>query len=223
MLTKRFEIKQGNVNLQERTFEGYAATFDKDLVDDIIHQGAFQKSINEAFPANRIKVLWQHDEPIGIPIEMKEDTYGLWVKAKVSKTALGDEALELMKDGVIDRMSIGFRIPIGKSEIDDYGVRHIKEVQLMEFSAVTFPANEGAIITAVKDIERALEKGVKVSNKEDLITHLKGIKTKCGLDGKCHSEPSPDTHKSFEPSVDTQTAAALKASFDDFSNYFKKL
>mgnify|MGYP000867376569 CR=1 FL=1 len=43
----------------------------------------------------------QHAQPIGIPVEMREDAKGLWVKARVSKTALGDEALvELMRDSV---------------------------------------------------------------------------------------------------------------------------
>ena len=47
------------------------------------------------------KVLWQHAQPIGIPVEMREDAKGLWVKVRVSKTALGDEALELMRDSVV--------------------------------------------------------------------------------------------------------------------------
>ena len=42
----------------------------------------------------------QHAQPIGIPVEMREDAKGLWVKVRVSKTALGDEALELMRDSV---------------------------------------------------------------------------------------------------------------------------
>ena len=84
MIYKSFVIKQDNVNLEERTFEGYAATWDKDLVDDIIYPGAFTKSIQEAFPAGKIKILWQHYEPLGMPLEMKEDSYGLFVKGKVS-------------------------------------------------------------------------------------------------------------------------------------------
>ena len=210
MIYKSFIIKQGDVDVEGRTFEGYAATWDKDLVDDIIHPGAFTKSIQEAFPAGRIKILWQHYDPIGMPLEMKEDNYGLYVKGKVSKTRLGDEALELMKDGVVSSMSIGFNIPYGKSEIDEDGIRHIREVKLKEFSPVTFPANEAAIITGVKDIENALDSGVKIDNPDAIIKSLKNIKARCNP-----LEPQSCT-QDLEPSkvIDTQTINAVNASFD---------
>jgi HK97 family phage prohead protease len=175
MELKTYELKDSSVDMDERTFKGYASTWDEDKVGDVIHQGAFMKSISEAFPAKRIKVLWQHSEPLGMPTEMYEDNYGLYVKGKVSKTRLGDEALELMRDGVVDRMSIGFMIPQGKSDYDEDGVRHIREVKLMEFSPVTFPANEAAIITGVKNIEQALEFAT-VSDYPALIKRLDNLK-----------------------------------------------
>jgi HK97 family phage prohead protease len=175
MELKAYELKDSYVDMDERTFKGYASTWDEDQVGDVIHQGAFIKSISEAFPAKRIKVLWQHSEPLGMPTEMYEDNYGLYVKGKVSKTRLGDEALELMRDGVVDRMSIGFMIPQGKSDYDEDGVRHIREVKLMEFSPVTFPANEAAIITGVKNIEQALEYA-QVSDYPALIKRLDNLR-----------------------------------------------
>ena len=219
MVYKGFIIKQDQVNVEERTFEGYAATFDKDLVDDIIHPGAFTKSIQESFPVGKIKILWQHYEPLGMPIEMYEDTYGLFVKGKVSKTRLGDEALELMKDGVVSSMSIGFNIPYGKSEIGEDGVRHIREVILKEFSPVTFPANEAAIITGVKAIEDALDSGVKVDNPDAIIKSLKNIKAKCNPlePHSCTQDPEPSVK------LDTQTVIDLKASFEAFSTHIKNL
>jgi len=152
MELKSIEFKADNVNIEERTFEGYASTWDLDKIDDVIHQGAFAKSIQEAFPKGKIKVLWEHSKPLGMPLEMREDAKGLYVKAKVSKTKLGDEALELMRDGVVSTMSIGFSIPKDKSYIDEKGVRHITEVKLFEFSPVTFPCNDEAIITRVKSL-----------------------------------------------------------------------
>lgn len=169
---KAVTLKESSVDMDARTFEGYAATWDLDQVADVIHPGAFSKSIREAFPAKRIKVLWQHRDPIGIPIEMREDEKGLWVKGRISKTALGDEALELMRDEVVDRMSIGFSIPAGKAEMDGDGIRHIKEVKLMEFSPVTFPANEAAVITGVKQIHEALRCGVRLEDSEPLLKAL---------------------------------------------------
>jgi len=146
-------------DIEGRTFKGYASTYDKDLGGDVIAPGAFAKTLAER--GARVKVLWQHSEPIGRPVDMREDGKGLYVEAKISNTRLGDEALELMRDGVIDQMSIGYSVPQGKSEYQEDGTRLIKELKLYEFSAVTFPMNEAAIITGVKslsykEIERVL-------------------------------------------------------------------
>lgn len=135
----------------DRVFKGYAAAYGNvDHDGDVIEPGAFAKSIKEAFPAGKIKVLWQHRDPLGMPTAMSEDSKGLYVEAKISKTRLGDEALELIRDGVVDSMSVGFRMIKDKFDYDAHGIRHIREGALMEFSAVTFPCNEQAIITGVK-------------------------------------------------------------------------
>src|SRR5690554_487463 len=68
-----------------------------------------------------------------------------------SKTRQGDEALELAKEGIIDSMSIGYMV--NDSEYKDDGVRLIKELSLMEYSLVTWPMNEAAVITGVKSLE----------------------------------------------------------------------
>lgn len=157
---KSLKFDAGAVDPDERTFEGYAAAYgNADSDNDIIEQGAFAKSIKEAFPAKSIKVLWQHDarQPIGLPVEMREDSRGLWVKSRISRTAKGDEALELMRDGVINRLSVGFSIPGGKSSIDGQGIRHIYEGKLFEYSLVTWPANDQAIITGVKTLKEMRE------------------------------------------------------------------
>ena len=187
MEIKSFKM-ESNVSLKERTFEGYASTFDLDQVDDIIHKGAFQKSINESFPSGKIKVLWQHQDPIGLPLEMTEDSKGLFVRAKVSKTRLGDEALELMSDRVVDRMSIGFSIPQNKSEFDEKGTRHIREIKLFEFSPVTFPANESALITGVKNIRDAIRRGAEIKHSKELSEAIRDL---TALIEKL--EPQPET------------------------------
>jgi uncharacterized protein len=140
----RFELKASGDNY----FEGYASVFGNiDSHDDIIETGSFKKTIKEN--KNRIKVLWQHNmmEPIGLPEVMEEDSQGLYVKAKISQTDTGKKALILIKDGVINEMSIGFDI-IKKdySKINNKDVRVIKEVRLWEFSPVTFASNSMAKI-----------------------------------------------------------------------------
>ena len=197
MELKNYEIKDSSVDMDARTFEGYASTWDEDQTGDVIHQGAFTKSIQESFPAGRIKVLWQHHQPLGMPSEMREDDNGLYVKGKVSKTALGDEALELMRDGVVDRMSIGFTIPKGKSDYDEKGIRHIREVRLMEFSPVTFPANEAAVITGVKMINTALEMGAQIKSYPELAKAISDLKALIE-----QVEPQVSTPAPTEPPVE---------------------
>lgn len=146
----KFEIKASG----ENTIEGYAAFFGNvDSYGDIIEQGAFTKTLKEN--RNRIKVLWQHDtnEPIGKPIAMEEDSKGLYIKAQISMTDAGRKAMTLMRDGVIDEMSIGYDVIK-----DDYkkGNRMLKEVRLWEFSPVTFAANEKAKITSAKNFSDLL-------------------------------------------------------------------
>lgn len=159
MLFKSTQFKAEDINESKRTFAGYASTWDLDQGGDIIHKGAFKKTISER--GNQVKVLWQHDQnqPIGLPVSMVEDSKGLLVEAKLSNTTLGNDVIELLKDGVVNQMSIGYSIPANKSEINAKGFRDISEVKLYEFSPVTFPMNESAIITGAKNMRDALAMG----------------------------------------------------------------
>tara|TARA_R110000868_G_scaffold382451_1_gene649064 strand:+ start:674 stop:1312 length:639 start_codon:yes stop_codon:yes gene_type:complete len=198
-----FEIKKDDI--AGRVFSGYASTFDVDLGGDIITQGAFKKTIEGRQQA--VKILWQHNEPIGKSMRLYEDSIGLFVEGKVSKTRLGDEALELMRDRVVDQMSIGFSIPAGKSEMSEDGLRIIREVKLYEFSPVTFPMNENAIITSVKNMKDAIALG-KVEQKDlkELSELLTDIKTLLS------TEPPKNTQPLSQPSELEMLAKAL----DDF-------
>lgn len=146
----KFEMKA----IGENVIEGYSAYFNNiDSYGDIIESGAFNKTIQEN--RNRIKVLWQHDTnmPIGKPIDMYEDSRGLYVKAQISMTDIGKNAMILMRDGVVDEMSIGYDVIK-----DEYKGRNrvLKELRLWEFSPVTFAANEKAKITSAKNLNELL-------------------------------------------------------------------
>lgn len=145
------------------SFEGYASTFGNvDSVRDIVMPGAF-KTFLAGRQASSIKMLWQHDpsQPIGYWTSAAEDQKGLFVKGTILRDVQrGAEAYVMMKAGVIDSMSIGYRT------IDaDYvqgGVRQLKQLELPEISLVTFPANDQATVSAVKDFNpREMEKGLR--------------------------------------------------------------
>jgi HK97 family phage prohead protease len=160
------EKKTFDFNIQKaekNTFEGYASTFGNvDRDGDIVEKGAFQSSLK-----NHVLVLYQHQEPIGKAIEMKEDDHGLYVKAKISDTERGKEVMTLIKDGVISRLSIGFDIK--DFEYTPEG-RILKDVDLLEFSAVAFPANPLAAITNAKGGFQAKEYKISGEKLNDFLS-----------------------------------------------------
>jgi HK97 family phage prohead protease len=200
---KALQFKSDDVNMSSRTFAGYASTWDEDLGGDIISKGAFNKTMERK---DRIKVLWQHNEPIGKSMGMSADSKGLFVEGKISKTRLGDEAIELMQDGVIDQMSIGFSIPSGKSDYNDKGNRLIHEVKLYEYSLVTFPMNEKAIITSVKSVSDAIRSGAydnaEIKELSEALAELNAL---------LKSEPRKSTHAGQQPQDLDALQNALKS------------
>jgi phage head maturation protease len=50
MELKNYEIKESLIDMDARTFEGYASTWDVDQTGDIIHSGAFAKSNPRRIP-----------------------------------------------------------------------------------------------------------------------------------------------------------------------------
>ena len=141
-------------------FSGYASVFgNKDLGNDVVVNGAFAKSIR-AKGARKIKMLFQHDtkEPIGVYTKIKEDANGLYVEGQLAmQTQKGREVYELMKMGAIDGLSVGYRVDAKGYSYDDRGKkRYLKQVDLMEISAVTFPMNPRARVSSVKAAERSV-------------------------------------------------------------------
>jgi uncharacterized protein len=129
------------------SFSGYASTFGNlDQGGDVVLHGAFSNSIKTRVP----RLLWQHDmtEPVGRVVSLSEDERGLHGEYKLSRTSRGHDAYQLLKDGAIDSMSIGY-VP-EEQEFDDAGVRLLKSVNLLEISLVSIPMNEEARVTAVK-------------------------------------------------------------------------
>ncbi|PRX16664.1 hypothetical protein BX659_1623 [Orenia metallireducens] len=161
--TKRVHFELKDFDQETGIFTGYAAVFSNvDAGGDLIQPGAFTKTLKNN--KDRIKICWQHDpySPIGKPLEMREDKKGLFVKGQISDTSLGKDVKILMKDGVINELSIGYDTV--KKEWKD-GVRHLKELKLYEFSPVTWAMNDEALITSVKandDIKEVLTKTIEL-------------------------------------------------------------
>lgn len=181
ILTKQIEFDQFEVKADndEMLVEGYASTYgNTDAVNDVIEEGAFGK-----LSPNKVKFLYQHDikAPIGVIKRLSDDSKGLHIGAKFANTHMGRDVYELTVIGAIDAFSVGMRLDSKGIRYDDKkGIRYIEKAKLMEVSAVTFPANDQARVTAVKEFnpmeKRGLEEALRMigfSQKEALITIAK--------------------------------------------------
>lgn len=157
-MTKNVEERFCSLDLKEVSeegeFEGYASKFgDRDQGGDVVIKGAFSNSLKKRKGAAGVKMLWQHDpgSPIGVWDEISEDAKGLKVRGRllVSAVQKARETHELMKAGVIDGLSIGYRT-IKALRDDATGFRQLKELDLWEISLVTFPMLPSATVTSVK-------------------------------------------------------------------------
>jgi HK97 family phage prohead protease len=134
------------------SFAGYASLFGAvDLAGDQVERGAFAASIARR-GAGGIKMLWHHDpaEPIGRWLSIEEDGRGLLVKGRLlPEIGRAREALALMRAGVLDGLSIGFRTVKAVREPRS-AHRRLIEIDLWEISLVTFPMLPDARVSAVK-------------------------------------------------------------------------
>lgn len=172
MLTKLevpFEVKAVD---EAGNFEGYASVFNNvDLGDDIIIPGAFTKV--KTTRSGRLKLALFHDltRLVG-SAEYTQDDHGLFLKGQINlKVSYARDAYELMKDGTLDSMSIGFNTI--KADMEQRAGRHvrvIKEAELWEASIVPFGMNPEAQVTTVKSdirlFESALRERMGLSQKE---------------------------------------------------------
>lgn len=153
---------------------GYAATFNKvDSYGTAFAPGAFTKTLQER--GDKIPVLYNHDPSInvGIPESLATDTLGLKVDVQIfDDGADGTTLSRRLRAGARYGLSFGFRTLRDRAvtegdELDMAqvaeatdspffsGLRVIEEVKLYEVSVVTFPANDAAQITAVRQTAMA--------------------------------------------------------------------
>jgi HK97 family phage prohead protease len=158
-----FEVRASDDG-EGRTLVGYAAKFNEDTTINSwegqfverIAPGAFKRSLGLYDRGqHRIQVLFNHgmdpsigDKPLGRASVIREDEVGLYVEVPLSDTDYNRyQIIPLIRDGAIDGMS--FRFSVNKEDWDEpkrgedrLPIRTLREVKLMEFGPVTFPAYE---------------------------------------------------------------------------------
>jgi HK97 family phage prohead protease len=175
MMTKgarmnRIEIKLASDDIDAKTgeFSGYGAVFGNiDSYGDVIEKGAFKASLREWEDRGKYPpMLLQHgggfmgnaDDmlPVGQWTAMEENSRGLKVTGRLFAmgTERGQYLYEGMKSGALDGLSIGYRAKkyvLGTKP--DQPRRKLTDVDLVEVSIVTFPANGKARVSAVKSAD----------------------------------------------------------------------
>lgn len=157
-----FELRaEGN------TFVGYAAMFDSPSQPlpfvERIQRGAFGKSLNNRRRDVRLYVNHNSDYVLASKrsgtLRLEEDDRGLRVEADLPNTTYANDLRELMRTGVVDKMSFGFTVPRGGDSWSEDGQhRTLNEIVLHEVSVVTgFPAYE-ATSAAVRSLDRLAER-----------------------------------------------------------------
>ena len=206
----KFTVKESNDDT--RMIKGYASVFGNlDSDSDVIHKGAFNRSIKSWGPEgkDRIKLVAQHDinRPVARITEMKEDSNGLYMEAKFGTHTDGDDYYRMAKEGIINEFSVGF-VPVEKEE-NEKGGYDITEIKLYEVSMVTVAANDEAIVTEVKSadplklIKQVEDKDLAFKLEKEMLrlmseTHQTSTQSEIGRAAKEISPESEVEEKSLE-------------------------
>lgn len=153
-IPQKFETREED---GRKAIEGYFAVFNSNYeigpgMSESIAPGAFSKTIS-----GDVRALINHDTTLVLgrtkahTLELREDEHGLWGHVEINPN--DSDAMNLyerVNRGDVDGCSFGFDIVDEETEFRDDGSVHwtIREVNLYEVSACTFPAYEATNISA---------------------------------------------------------------------------
>lgn len=126
-----------------------------DYAGDRTVDGCFIQTISEHKSKNTMPLmLWMHNPyelPVGVWLDWQEDSKGLFMKGRLSKTTMGKDIEILAKDGAIKKFSIGYRINKGRwnDELDSYD---LLSVDVKEVSWVNFACNDESDLQEMKSL-----------------------------------------------------------------------
>ena len=194
---------EDNISDGKMRFEGYLSVFGNvDSYGEVVEKGACVGSIKSIEACGRyLPILENHGgwkanasdvTPIGYFESLKEDNVGLYVKGVLYSTVRGKDIYILLKESPRGQMgmSIGYRVIKSRNatreEYERSGVElYLEEIELLEGSIVTFPANTEARVEDVKSeimqlrsFEKSLkEEGFNAREAKTIVSILK----KCGM------------------------------------------
>lgn len=118
-------------------------------------RGSFKRTIKNQ--AGRLPKLFRHhdhSQAIGTAIEMRDTDEGLLASWRVADTPAGNAALQEVREGVLDALSVGFQ---AVREAAVGGVREVREARLLEVSLTPVPSYDGAVVMSLRSATQPLQ------------------------------------------------------------------
>lgn len=157
-----------------RTIRGIAVPWNKAVRIDsrLVEQFANGAANHQLRAPNRLAFAREHlnrgGTLIGPTKMLRNDAAGLYFEARASRTPMGDETVELVRDGALRHISVGFRERRNRSLPG--GVVERVRADFFEIAVVRAGAyGDGASITGVRSAEPGDEWGPDVELEEELV------------------------------------------------------
>lgn len=195
-IQKYYTSQKADINETERTLIHYVTTKAVDRDNEVVIPEGITLFNYQKNP----QVLWNHISfsdkvtTIGKSLWQKADSSGLLCKTEFASTSLASEVFELYKGGFLTSWSIGF---IVKDFIDENNIRTFTSTELLEYSAVTIPANPEAVsLSFIKSLKSDELKHVYVNDYllHNMETEIKNLNNTIQV---LQQSPNPDEIKSL--------------------------
>ena len=197
-------------NLEERTITGLAVPYGQDANIGGSYMERFAPGAIDS--VEDVKLFYGHETPIGVVVAGRETDGGYEITAKVSETSLGNDVLTLMRDGALNKFSVGF-IPVSQEQEGSTITR--TKVSLKEVSVVPFPAYAGASITEVRE-ESPSEPEIITESESELENNIE-------LDVRSVQDEVAELRREIATISTPAPVAAPVASFRNAGEYAKAL
>ena len=155
--------------------------------DEMFAPGAFTRSLAQR--SDKVKLFTQHDRsrlPIGRLVDYDEHDRGLDAAFFIPEHTAGDDVLSLVREGVVDSFSVGFR---GIKDHDDNGVKVRTEAAIGEVSVVHSPAYAGAALAGIRS-------KIETLDSDEFAEWIEGLPnvTRTALEVALRSTPPHEEH-----------------------------
>ena len=155
---RELNLNQEALNDEEFTLEGYALTFDTPTVlyefDGDKYYEEISRGCLEGVSLADVVLNFNHNNDLLLArtkngtLSLEVDDVGLKIKAKLNSTDECKKYYDMVKSGLIDKMSFAFTVAEDSYNREERK-RYIKKIKrLYDVSIVTFPAYESTSVSA---------------------------------------------------------------------------